>query len=260
VKELPEQKILNQLGKALSGAVLESLGKKKRAAVVYSGGIDSSLVAFLAHQAGAQVTTFTVGWPESPDVLFVNLVEQQLPFKSRVLKTTKKDLKAALPEVLKLLEKAVIDKNLMQVSLATGLFLVLREIKREGFRLVLSGQGADELFAGYFRALKIPLPEINVSCKKELARLLKSDACREKVIADHFGLTIKYPFLDPGVVDLAFKIPAGLKLKKEKGELGRKYILRKLGERLGLPEVVFKRPKGAFQYSSRIQREIRKLY
>lgn len=252
-------KILAKLEKLFLASIQKCLGKQKKAAVVYSGGIDSSLVSLTAFNQKAKITTFTIGFPQSHDYQFVKSIRKTLPFPSLLKKLSLAQISQYLPTVKKLLLKAKIEPNLMQISLAAGLFLALKEIKKRGFRLVLSGQGADELFAGYFHALNIPLNQINRRCQEEFQRLKNTDFKREKAIADYFSVKMRYPFCDPELVNFALKIPAFWKLKKEKGDFGRKFILRKLGQEIGLPEAIINRPKKAFQYSCGIQKAIEKI-
>jgi len=254
-----EQKILKSLEKTLRKSVKECLGKEKKVAVVFSGGIDSSLIAFITHQASVKVSAFTVGFKDSPDIQFVQLIKARLPFRLVTKTFTQNDLKKILSTVKNLLEQAKIERNLIQTSLAAGLYLSLVEIKRDKLNLALSGQGADELFAGYNKFTTISSNRINKFCREEFQRALSIDYRRDQAVADYLQVRLKNPYLDSQVANLALKIPSELKVKKHLGEIGRKYILRKLGKKIGLPSEIVNRRKQAFQYSSRIQREIRKI-
>ncbi|MFC1790726.1 asparagine synthase C-terminal domain-containing protein [Patescibacteria group bacterium] len=256
---MEEQKLLSQLKKTLLQAVRNCLEPDQKTALIFSGGIDSSLVAWTAYQLTKELTTFTIGFPQAADLEFVSLIKKKLPFPSLTKKLSPQDLEKALPPTLEILKKARIDPNLMQVSLAVCLYLVLLEIKKRGITLVLSGQGADELFAGYAKFKKVPLAKVNQVCLEEFDRAKKIDLCRDQAIATHFGLNLKNPYFDPAVVRIALKLPPGLKLKRTSSGIVNKYILRKLAEKIGLPEEIFNRPKKSFQYSTRIQREIEKM-
>ncbi|MBN1262937.1 MAG: asparagine synthetase B [Candidatus Pacebacteria bacterium] len=254
-----EDKIVNQLQSVLKASVKKNLEKEKKVAVIYSGGIDSSLIAYLAHQSGAGITTFTVGLPDSADIIFVLSIKKKLPFKPVVKIITRKELLKALPQTRKIIQQTDLKPNLMQISLATCLFLVFEEIKKAGFDLVLSGQGADEIFAGYHKFEQFPFSRINQLCQKELERALAIDRIRDQAIAGFFKIKLKNPFLESEVTELALKIPPQLKLKKKGKKTIHKYILRKLGQRVGILKETLTRPKKAFQYSTLIQREIEKI-
>lgn len=250
---------ISELEKKLTEAVKKCLAENKKTAAVFSGGIDSSLISFLAYRQGAAVTAFTVGLVGSPDVEFVREHQKELPFTSLIKEVDQAQMSENLPRIKKALKKAGLEFNLMQVSLAMGTYLALKEIKKKGFELVLSGQGSDEIFGGYFKALKIPAEELNKHNQGELARLKASDFKRENVLSEELGLEMRYPFLEPEVVEFALNLAPEWKLKKEGEEVIRKYILRQVAARLGLPAAIVNRPKAAFQYSSRIQRELIKI-
>lgn len=254
-----EQEIIKELASKLKTAVKNCLHLEKEVAVVYSGGIDSSLVAFLTHQAGVKVTAFTVGLKKSPDIKFIKSIKYKLPFRSIIKMLSLKDLKKALPQVLEILKQVQIESNLMQVSLTTALFLTFKEIQKVGLDTVLSGQGADELFAGYYKFTQVTPAKINLLCQKEFQRACQIDFQRDQAVANLFKKSLKNPYFDPDLVNLALKIPPSLKLKKTNDGLVVKYILRRLGENLGLPAEIINRPKKSFQYSTLIQREIKKL-
>ena len=248
----------DQFIKLLKIAV-QKVPKNKPLAVVYSGGLDSSLVAFTAHQIGLKITAFTVGFPDSPDYQFVDQIKTKLPFPAKLIELDQETLKENLPLARKLIARAELEPNLMQLSLGLATSLTFEAIRRADFEEALSGQAADELFAGYHRALELKESEINANCRKELARLQLADAKREEAIAAHFDLRIDYPYLDPDLVEFGLNLDPNLKLRKKEGELGRKYLLRQAAAYLGLPDKIVNRPKQAFQYSSRVQRELIKI-
>lgn len=225
-------------------------------AVVYSGGIDSSLVAFCAHQLGYSLTAFTIGFPDSPDYRFVEKVKAKLPFTVKLIALTPKDITKRYVHAQELLCRAKLENNLMQLSLGLATLITCEAIHSAGFTAALSGQGADELFAGYHRALSLAENEINPGCAQELQRLKDMDAQRERVIAQATKLKLFYPYLDESIVEFALRLDPKFKLKREKGTVIRKFLLREAGKALGLPSEIVHRPKAAFQYSSRVQREV----
>lgn len=254
-----EQEILENLEKILRQSIKKCLGSKKQVAIIFSGGLDSSLVAYLAHQTSIKVTAFTVGLENSNDIQFVNSIKKKLPFKTVIKVVSKKEIEKTLPKVNKLLIKAGVEPNLMQLSLATGLFLAAQEIKKAHLALALSGQGADKLFAGFWRYTQIPLNKINSECQKEFHKVAQIDRKRQSAIANNFRLTFKYPYLDPKFIKNALNVPPRLKIKKVHDQIIRKFILRELAKKVGLPKEIANRPKKSFQYSTGIQKEIIKL-
>lgn len=254
-----EEKILAKLEKVWIDSVKKCLGKRKKVAVVFSGGIDSSLVAFTAQRLGVKVVTFTVGFEKSADFEFIRDQRQKLPFETRLVKVSKEEVKETLKKVRQILKEAGVKINPMQYSLGVSLFLVLKEMKREGFSFTLSGQGADEIFAGYFKHTLMPLEKVNPACKKGGEEMEKNDLERERAVGNYLDISISYPFLESQLVKLALEIPAELKLKGKGKSLVRKYILRELGKKMELPWKIVNRPKKAFQYSSGIHKEVMKI-
>ena len=135
-----------------------------------------------------------------------------------------------------------------------------KEIKKEKIGVAFSGQGADELFAGYFKLRKITDQEaLDRAIRKETQRALLVDQKRDQAIASSLGINLKTPYLDPDFINFALKIPAEEKIIKNfEGKPIDKSLLRNLGKQIGLPEAIFRRPKKSFQYSTGIQKEIKK--
>lgn len=254
-----DKKILVKLDQALTASVRKSLKGQSEAAVIFSGGIDSSLVAFTAHRLGIKITAFTLGTTRAVDLNFIETIKDKLPFKVVPILISKSKLKKAIPQVVKLLKQSQIETNLTQLSLAVALFLTLEKINQYNFNPVLSGQGADELFAGYYKFISLPPKAINRRCRKEFNRAKKIDLVRDQKIAAHFNIDLNSPYFDPKIADLALNLAPQLKIRKRNNRLIVKYVLRKLGQKIGLPEEIIKRPKKSFQYSTGIQKEIEKL-
>ena len=247
-----------ELKKQLEKALKKALGQEKRVAAIFSGGIDSALLAYSAHNLGYQVSAFTVGTAQSQDIKFSQKITP--PFTRKIKIARPEEIKKAAQKVIAILSQNQINLDLMQVSLATGLFLTLKEIKKEEIGVAFSGQGADELFAGYFKLKKITdQVALDQAIRKETQRALLVDQKRDQVIASSLGINLKTPYLDPDFIDFALKIPIEEKIIKNfEGKPIDKNLLRNLGKQIGLPGVIFRRPKKSFQYSTGIQKEIKK--
>jgi len=247
-----------ELEKQLEKALKKALGQRKRVAAIFSGGIDSSLLAYIAFNLGYRVVAFTVGTAESQDIKFSQKIVT--PFARKIKIVNSEEIKRAAQGVIPILAKNRIRPDLMQVSLATCLFLTLKEIKKEKINLAFSGQGADELFAGYFKLKKITDKMIlDQAIRKETQRALLVDQKRDQAVASFLGIKLKTPYLDPDFINFALKIPVREKLVKNlKGKSLDKSLLRNLGRKTGLPEEIINRPKKSFQYSTGIQKEVKK--
>jgi asparagine synthase (glutamine-hydrolysing) len=122
------------------------------------------------------------------------------------------------------------------------MYIAISSIKKMGFSSIISGDGADELFAGYSFFLKKNEEEL----QKDLERIWKIMHFPSKKIGDLLGITVETPFLNQKVMDFAKTIPANLKVRDSEGKKFGKWILRKIFEDK-LPRSVVWRDKSPMQ-------------
>lgn len=228
---------------------------KEKVAVMVSGGIDSSVVGFWVKKSFEERKFFSLVQREKAEKSFVGILGNFLGTDISFIywqEKEKEQLRKDLTSVEKALEGKGIEKNLTQLSLGLGCFLVYEKVAQEKIGVVFSGQGPDVLLGGYHKYRKES--DLNGAILKDLGKL-EIDRKREEAVAGIFGLRVVYPFLEKEFVDLALRIPAELKYKNGR----EKFILRKYGEWLGLPEEIVNRPKKAFQYSTGIQKVVEEL-
>jgi len=140
------------------------------------------------------------------------------------------------------------------VSIAMPLFFASKNAHNDGLRVMLSGQGADELFAGYKRYESLKLDELENALLFDLNNIAKNNLERDDAASMANAVELRVPYLDREVVELALRIAPDLKIKNGI----RKYILRLAAGRLLPDELAFKEKKAA-QYSSGIYSAIEKL-
>lgn len=190
--------------------------------VFLSGGLDSSLVAaIMAAESGDRpVHSFAAGTPGSSDLLAARRVAEHLGLVHHERVYTAADVVAVLPAVVESIES--FEPSLVRSAVPNYL---LAETAAETVKVVLTGEGADELFAGYDHLRELTDP---ADLERELVRSvaglhnLNLQRC-DRVTMAH-GLEARVPFLDLDLIDVAHRVPIGWKLP---GELGReKAILR----------------------------------
>lgn len=142
--------------------------------------------------------------------------------------------------------------NKLTIDLNLPFFVLLEELKKRGYENFISGQGADELFAGYNRYKKSENLEDDLW--RDIKEIYKTNQQYNLKIENHFGVKSLFPFLEEDFVKLALKISPDLKIKNGVN----KYILRE-AFREHLPEKIISQNKKAFQYGSGIHKALRKL-
>lgn len=225
---------------ALEAAVALRLSDDARCGSFLSGGLDSSLVVAIAQrQADEPLKTFGAGLTGSPDLHWSQQVADWLGTDHHTVEFGPDDVVAALPEVIEALE--TFDPALVRGAIAT--YLVSR-FAADHVQVVLSGEGADELFAGYhyLRAFEEP-DSLSEELRYTMRSLHNTNLQRVDRMTQAFGLQARVPFLDRRVVDTAFRIDPDLKLHGP--QQTEKWILRKVAERY-LPDDVVWRKKEKF--------------
>ncbi len=252
---------VDELNKKLYQVITKFSSKyKDNVGVLVSGGIDSSTIAFyLTQTLKEKVKLFSFGTSNCPDIPYLRILEKFLNKKVQFLNLEKVDLNLYPKKIIKLLEKNNIPINLTQVSLATGYYLIFKEISSQAIKTVFTGQGPDVFLAGYFKYKSIDPKKGNLEIKKDY-KMLEIDKKRDSLMAKEWEINLINPYFDKELIELFEKIPFEFKLKRKNGKLIEKYILRKVGESNKLPKEIIWRPKKGFQYSSHIQKKIKPYY
>ena len=250
---------LGKLKQTVIDAVIKRLMTDVPFGVLLSGGLDSSLIAAIAvkHlneannciERGQQVRTFSIGIKGAPDLEAAQKVAKHLGTEHHEFHFTVQEGIDAVPDLIYHLE------SFEQVRAATPMYLLARRIKAMGIKMVLSGEGADELFGGYLYFHKTPnKEEFHHECVRKTSRLHMWDVCRANKAPFSFGLETRVPYLDKSVMEMAFSFDPAEKLidmnAKPDGVHPRmeKYILRKAFDENGsyLPDDVLWRQKEQF--------------
>eukprot|EP00884_Botryococcus_braunii_P006202 jgi/Botrbrau1/15583/Bobra.0288s0002.1 len=244
---------------ALVSAVVKRLMSDAPLAVLLSGGLDSSLVASIAmrhireatntYDADHPLHTFSIGIEGSPDLAAAQAVADHLGTIHQGFTFTVEEGLDALRDLIYYIE------SYEQVRAAVPMYLLCRKIKAQGFKVILSGEGADEIFGGYLYFHKAPSPEeLHRETVRKVERLHQWDVLRANKAPFAWGLEPRVPFLDRNFLDISMTIDPREKMcnmaEKPDGVHPRmeKYILRKAfdTEPAYLPESVLWRQKEQF--------------
>lgn len=242
-KGLSEDRIIRAIMRSLECSVKMRVGTQT--GVLFSGGLDSSIIALLASRY-SDVVLYSAGVEGSPDLEWARKVSEELglPLRERVF--TEEDVEGVIKKVV----FAVEEPNFMNLAIGVPLYFATELASRDGVKALLSGQGADELFGGYAKYLERP-----DLMEKDVLEIGERNLARDDKIAMLNGVEGRYPYLALPILHLGLKTPTSLKIRNGV----RKWVLRKVGEKLGLPEDVVWREKKAAQYGSGSQKILLKL-
>lgn len=191
-----------------------------------------------------QVHTFSIGLKGSPDLEAARQVSKFLQTVHHEFHFTLEEGLDALPQVIYHIETY----DLTTIRASTPMFLLARRIKAMGVKMVLSGEGADEVFGGYLYFHKAPSPEaFHVELCDKICLLSKYDCLRANKSCAAWGVESREPFLDKDFLDVAMGIDP--KQKMIRGDRIEKWILRKAFDTRDnpyLPDSVLWRQKEQF--------------
>ena len=246
--ETPEFEDYEQGKKVIKELLMEAIEKRMKdnavGGVLLSGGLDSSLIAYMAHEIKPDIECFTASMEEGQDLPLAKDVTKYLGVKHHILMFSEKEIKEILP--LAIYHQEMYEESCIHGAIAN--FLVGRFVSPHT-KVVFTGEGADEFFGGYdgqFR--KGSNPEevasivdnlINVAHNTALQRLDRLNAAN--------SYESRTPFLDTKVMDFSLKIPIQYKIHGE--EQTGKWILRQAFEGC-LPDHIIYQTKRFFAQGS----------
>ena len=254
-KAVQDQKSsIQELKEALEAAVHRQLMSDVPYGVLLSGGLDSSIVSAVAQKYAEfrvedhdqkkawwpRLHSFAVGLEGSPDLAAARKVAEHIDTVHHEILFTIQEGLDALHDVIYHLETY----DVTTVRASTPMYLLARAIKSMGIKMVLSGEGADEIFGGYLYFHKAPNAEaFHEETVRKLGKLHLYDCLRANKSLAAWGIEGRVPFLDKEFMDVAMRLNPEEKLIN--GERMEKWILRKAFEDY-LPASVAWRQKEQF--------------
>lgn len=253
----PPEPVLQAIRDTLVAAVERCMHAEVPIGALLSGGLDSSLITAIAVQIareqGRRLSTFSVGLANSEDLAAARRLAGELGTAHHERIYSPEELVDWVPEVIGVIES--FDPQLVHSSVPN---LLVSKLAARHVKVVLIGEGADELFAGYAHYGQIRSHEelhdelVATIGGLHIGGLQRVDRC-----AGANGLEARIPFLDADVVELALSLPAHWKLVHE--ERGEKWLLRKAFEGW-LPSDILWRRKAQFGEGTGARRVLREHY
>ncbi|MGW3609925.1 asparagine synthetase B family protein [Micromonospora sp. NPDC005163] len=234
---------------ALTDAIRMRVETDLTVGVVLSGGLDSSLTLRQVRDVHPDCVAVTVGVPDSPDVAYARRFAADLGVPHEVIELRPRDIRLTdVREAIRISELTEYG-DIINAVVSVPIFRRLRAL---GVKVVLTGDGSDELFGGYpmyhqveaAASRRLFLHRIRNLCRTELQRV-------DRAAMGH-GVEARLPFLDLSVVELAMRLPLGLKLRDGQ----EKWIVRRAFADV-LPDYVRQRPKNPMSYSTGLHERVR---
>jgi asparagine synthase (glutamine-hydrolysing) len=230
---------ISDLKKALEASVHRQLMSDVPYGVLLSGGLDSSVVSAIAKKFAPkriesqdineawwpQLHSFAVGLEGSPDLAAARKVAQHIGTIHHEINFTVQEGLDAIRDVIYHIETY----DVTTIRASTPMYLLARVIKSMGVKMVLSGEGADEIFGGYLYFHKAPDPKaFHEETVRKLSKLHLYDCLRANKSLAAWGVEGRVPFLDKEFMDVAMRLnPKDKMINKERME---KWVLRKAFE------------------------------
>ncbi len=245
-------------------------GAGARVGLLFSGGVDSTLIAFLLKRFGVPFTCITVGFQdgrskEPEDITESRRIAKEIGFDHVVVLLDLERMHCLVKKIISILGPEL--TNIVNVGVGSVEVAAIEKGNALGIDHFFGGLGSEELFAGYDRherALESGgLAALHEECLAGLQGMYRRDLLREAAIAKALDVTVATPFLDEELTRFSLAIPTEYKINmmmtftgRARGDIPdkrtvKKLILREAAELMGLPRDIAFRPKRAAQYGSR---------
>ena len=228
---------MDQCMKVLQNAVKECESEW----IALSGGLDSSILAHLRKDLKPQAITIITKDFLGTDLTFAQIIAKHTGLPLSLMQVTMEEVLDSINETIKILDNF----NDIEIRNSIVPHLYLNSLKKKGVDSVITGDGADEIFAGYNFLLKKSNDEID----QELERIKKIMHFPSRNIAESLNMKVETPFLDEDVIKFSNSIPISRKINVKEDKKYGKWILRKTFEK-DLPKNIIWREKSPMQDGS----------
>jgi asparagine synthase (glutamine-hydrolysing) len=244
-RAMTEEEAVTRIRQTLESSVVKRLMSDVPLGAFLSGGLDSSLIVALARKnLGKPMHTFSVGMENSPDLLAARVVSKHVDTIHHEYVLTIDEILEKLPEIILSLES--FDRDLVRSAIPC---YFTSRLAAEEVKVILTGEGADELFAGYtyYKDVKDAENVLSQELRRSVASLHNINLQRVDRLTMAHSIEGRVPFLDLEMIELGQEIPVSLKLRGTPPV--EKWILRKSFEEL-LPSDIVWRTKEQFDEGS----------
>ncbi len=273
-KEVNKKSIISNEKKAIElvkKSILIAFEKRipdEKFGILFSGGVDSTLLAFLAKQKKLNFTCYLSvldcdDLADPHDLERAISASKELNLDLKIKKTSLDELAKILPQVIKIINR----KDPVHIGIATALWQAISEVKKDNLKYFLTGLGTEQIYAGGNKYYKTN--NINKLCWEQLGKIAwQGDILRDLALEKHSGLKMLVPFFSQETILAGMQINSSLKNSPSEIVSGsisqgknshQKYILRKVAENLGLSKELAWRRTRPTQYGSQFDKGLEKL-
>lgn len=219
----------------------ESCESCKSNTIALSGGLDSTVIAYFLKERKPQTVAIIAKDFVASDLTYCQRVSKEFDIPLTIKQVSTTDILSAIEETVKIL------KNFNDIEIRNNvvMYLAIKWAKEQNSTGIITGDGADELFAGYNFLINKPKEEL----EKEIQRVCSIMHFPTQKIGKALGIMIESPFLDEKIIEFSKTIPVDLKIRNEGEKRHGKWILRKTFEK-NIPTQIVWREKSPMQDGS----------
>lgn len=249
--------IQNKTQELLIKSIKKRVPKNQKVGLLFSGGIDSTYIALALKELKVNFTCYTAkvkggNIEEASDYIYAKEIAKKYNLKLKVINIETHQLKKVTKEVIELIE----DTDYIKISVSLPFYLSCSAAKKDQVKVMFSGLGSEEIFAGYRRHKEAK--NVNEECYQGLNILHQRDLYRDDVICMKNNQELRLPFLDRDLIKYCLEIPVKYKLDLEKNR--SKIILRDISKiQFNLDDKYSERQKKAAQYGSKFDKGLLRL-
>ena len=229
---------MEDISKNIYQILEESCNSCQSNLISLSGGLDSSIIAYFLKKRDPNSVAIISEDFVSTDLTYCQMISKEMKIPLSIYNVSTSTILEAIENTIKIL------KNFNDIEIRNNvvMYLAIKWAKENNQKSIITGDGADELFAGYNFLVNKPENEL----EKEIKRLCSIMHFPTQEIGKALGIKIESPFLNQKVIELANLIPSNLKIKVEDGKRYGKWILRKTFEKY-IPQQIAWREKSPMQ-------------